>query len=244
MTVTLLTLFCLSRSSAWQVDSLSSDSVHSAAEHHKVLRFTTRIHSSGFFNFSGRICAPTPAIDGLGLYESKKFGASIFSAKDLYDKHSDNNFTFAILYKRFKINNTFSVAPNAGVVMEGFAKSFGDRFFLISTVKLSKRLTVDETTLLSNLLSSEEKEWINRIRFVYSQTEHLQLILSNWHNNAVFDDNAYMSASLQAAYNRIEISHHTYLQTAVSFFVMARSNEEVPVNEKSSVIFTLSLTVE
>ncbi|HEY0655147.1 MAG TPA: hypothetical protein VGD65_18560 [Chryseosolibacter sp.] len=245
LTVIVLAIFCEGRGDSLQKDSVVSDSSTAITPPKRILRFTTRLHSTGFFNFSGRICSPTPAADINFLWEKKGYGVSVFSVRDLYDKHSDNNFTFGIAYKRFTCSRRFTITPSFGVVMDGFGDTFGDRIFIISAFKASPKLTIDETTLVANALNPmEEKEWVNRIRIMYAQTSQLQFILSNWHNNAVFDEQGYFSTSLQALYSRIKIADRVHAQTSVSFFVMAKNSEEVPKQEKSGLMFAFAISIE
>lgn len=226
-------------------DSSGRDTVNRETKHRIVKRITTRLQSVGFFNFSGRICSHTPAADLNVLYEKNGYGVSAFSAVDLDDRYSENNFGFGIVYKRIVLSKRFTLTPNAGVVMEGLGRSFGDRIFLISTFKASPKLTIDETALFANLLDRHKtKEWVNRIRFIYSQTSHVQFVMSTWHNNAVLDVNGYLSGAFQASYNRIAIADHVYLQTAVTVFLMAANSEEVPPTEKNGLILTVGLSLE
>lgn len=245
LTVVVLSIFCSVGAHPLRSDSVSTDSVKSNSELRRVLRLTARLHSTGFFNFSGRICSPTPAADLNFQFEKSGFGINVFSVRDLYDKTSDNNFTFGILYKRFSIAKRFSVTPNVGVVMENFGHAFGDRMFVICSFKATPKLTIDETSLLANAVNAaEEKEWVNRIRLTYAQTSQLQFVLSTWHNNGVFDKQGYYSTSLQALYSRIRISDHFHAQTSMAFFVMAKNSEEVPKQEKSGLMFTFALSLE
>lgn len=226
-------------------DSSGRDTVNRTTRHRIVKRVTTRLQSVGFFNFSGRICSHTPAADFNALYEKNGYGVSLFSAVDLNDRYSENNFGFGIVYKRIALSKRFSLTPNAGVVMEGFGKSIGDRIFLISTFKASPKLTIDETALFANLLDpNKTQEWVNRVRFIYTQTSHVQFIMSTWHNNAVFDVSGYLSGAFQASYNRIGIGDHVYLQTAVTVFLMAANSGEVPSTEKNGLILTVGLSLE
>ncbi|HEY0740968.1 MAG TPA: hypothetical protein VGD40_05870 [Chryseosolibacter sp.] len=240
-----LSIFCQHTTHAWQVDSTQHDSTGRGSKQRFIRRVSTRIHSIGFFNFSGRICSNTPAIDFNLMGERNGYGVSVFAAKDLTDNYSANNFTFAILHKRFAVSNRITLTPSFGAVIDGLTHPPGDRVFLVSAFKASSRLTIDETALFANLLQrGEVKEWVNRIRFIYSQTNHIQFILSSWHNNAVLDNSEYVSGSFQAGYNRIALADHLYLQTAVSFFVMAKNSDEVPLREKNGLLLTIGLSVE
>lgn len=245
LAVMVLSIVFKSEGHSLQSDSLVRDTLKEETKQKIVKRITARFHSVGFFNFSGRICSNTPAVDLNLVYENKGYGVTLFSAKDLTDNHSENNFTFGIVYKRIKVTDRFSLTPNVGVVMDGLSGTFGDRIFLISTFKVSPKLTIDETALFANILKPEEsREWVNRIRFIYSQTNHIQFVMSSWHNNSVFDSAGYLSGAFQASYNRIAISNHVYLQTAVSFFVMARSTDEVPYQEKNGLLLTVGFSFE
>jgi hypothetical protein len=244
MTVMLLSYSSVTTALSWQGDSVLTDSTMGGAKRATVTRLTTRIHSAGFFNFSGRLGSSNPAIDLTFLYENQGFGASIFTARDLYDRHSENNFIFGVLYKRFVVTKKFSITPHVGTVMEGWGETFGDRVLVISSWKVSKRFTIDETTLVANAFSRQQNEWLNRLRIIFSQTDQLQFILSNWHNNAVFDESEYLSASLQASYSRIKVTDHAFLQTAVSYFMMAKSNEEISKGQKNGVVITVALNID
>jgi hypothetical protein len=240
-----LFIACRSEGQPARIDSLLRDSSRTETTHKVVKRITTRFHSIGFFNFSGRICSSTPAVDLNLNYENNGYGVILFSAKDLIDNHSENNFSFGIVYKRILLTKRFSIIPNFGVVMDERSGAFGDRIFVTSSFKVSPKLTIDETSLFANLLKPEEsKEWINRVRFIYSHTNHIQLVVSNWHNNSIFDRAGYLSGAFQASYNRIALSDHVYLQTAVSFFVMAKNTDEVPYREKNGILFTMGFNFE
>jgi hypothetical protein len=225
-------------------DSTAIDSMLFNPKRNATRRITMRIHSMGFFNFSGRICANTPAADLNLFFEKNGYAISLFSAKDLTDIHNDNNFAFAIFQKRFAVSKRLSLTTHAGLLMDHFTQSFGDRFFLTSAFKVSPKLTIDETSLAANLLSDQDREWVNRIRFIYTETSHLQFILSTWHNNALFDVDQHVSAAMQASYNRIEVSPHLYLHTSLTYFMMAASTEEVPNNEKNGVLLSLGFSLE
>ncbi len=243
--VILLSAAFESSAARWQKDSLATDTVRTKGSRQATRRMSMRFNSVGFFNFSGRICSNTPAADLNLSYEKHGYGASLFMAKDLTDNHNENNFAFAIVYKRIPISPRFSFATHVGVVMDHFTEAFGDRVFFVSSFKASPRLTIDETSLIANIIHQKApKEWVNRVRFIYSHTSHIQFVVSSWHNNAVFDETEYVSGAFQAAYNRIELSKNIYLNTAASFFVMAASKDEVSYREKNGLLLTVGVSLE
>src|SRR4051812_11670783 len=108
-TVIVLSISSTGNTLPMSTDSVQIDSGKVEVKRKSIRRFSTRLHSAGFFNFSGRICSQNPAIDLGYSYESHGYGASIFTAKDLYERQSENNFTFAFAYKRFKLSDRLSL---------------------------------------------------------------------------------------------------------------------------------------
>src|SRR6478672_9665822 len=97
--------------------ALPSDSLKTALALKSNMRLTSRVHNVGLFNFSGRMASSNPAFDINFNYDRKTWSAFVFSAVDLVDQHSDNNFTLALIYKRFHIGKRLTITPNAGVVI-------------------------------------------------------------------------------------------------------------------------------
>jgi hypothetical protein len=218
----------------------------SAAVIHKKSNFklTTRIHSRGMFNFSGRICTDNPAFDLTTTYDRKSWGVLTFSAVDLYDPHSENNFSLTLLYTRIKIGSRVTVTPHTGFSFEDWGKEKGDRQILITSVKINAHMQVDNTMMFPNVFGHRDHDWVNRLRMLYTSGEHLDFIFSMWHNNKVFDEVQYFSTALNTAYNRMKVSEHILLNAGVTVLVMAETSDEEMFPKKNGVVFTIGAVID
>jgi hypothetical protein len=208
------------------------------------LKLNTRLHSLGLFNFSGRICTDNPAFDFTLTYERKAWGIMTFTAIDIYDQHSDNNFSLTLLYAPIKIGNRIMLTPHTGIITEDWGREKGDRHILVSSVKANSRIHLDHTTLFANTLAKHDREWVNRVRMLYHADEHLDFIFSLWHNNKVFDAGEYFSTALNSSYNRIKISEHLLLNTGMTILVMANTNNEEMFPKKNGIVFTIGAVID
>ncbi|GHN01283.1 hypothetical protein WSM22_27720 [Cytophagales bacterium WSM2-2] len=206
---------------------------------------TTRLHTVGYFSFTGRIISTNPAFDFMYTYDRKQWGFTLFKAFDLYDHNSSNNFTLAMLRKSFKLTNRLTVTPHIGTILEQ-NNSFADKgsdisSIIITSYKVSNHLTIDHTAILGNLvLEQSERDWFNRFRILYSKN-HWDVTALLWHNNKIMDnDNSeYFSAGLNLFYNRMKISDHLMLSAGASGLVMACSNIPSEYPKRNGVFFTL-----
>jgi hypothetical protein len=208
------------------------------------LKLNSRLHSMGLFNFSGRICTDNPAFDFTVTYDRRSWGVMTFSAIDIYDQHSDNNFSLTLIYTRIKIGKRITITPHTGFSLEDWGKEKGDRHILISSVKINPRMHLDHTMMFPNILGKHDHDWVNRIRTLYNVDDHLDLIFSIWHNNKVFDEAEYFSTGLNGSYNRIKISEHVLLNTGMTVLVMADTSDEEMFPKKNGIVFTIGAVID
>ncbi len=207
---------------------------------------TVRVHNAGYFAFTGRIISTNPALDFFYTYDRKQWGFSAFKAFDLYDHNSSNNFMLMMLRKTFKLNQRLTFTPHIGTILEQ-NHSVADKGSDISSIvitayKVSNHLTIDHTAILGNLaLEPHERDWFNRVRFMYSKN-HWDVTALFWHNNKMIDhDNSeYFSSGLNVYYSRIKVSDHFALSAGVSGLVMACSNTPSEYPKRNGVFFTLA----
>src|SRR6185295_10160049 len=111
------TLFTTDLSFAMETDLV--DSVKATKkESHSKSTLNVRLHTVGYFAFTGRIISTNPAFDFMYTYDRKKWGFTVFKAFDLYDHNSSNNFMLAMLRKSFKINSRLTFTPHIGTILE------------------------------------------------------------------------------------------------------------------------------
>jgi hypothetical protein len=208
------------------------------------MRLTSRLHNVGLFNFSGRMASNNPAFDMNFNYDRTKWSAFVFSAVDLVDRHSDNNFTLALVYKRFQLGKKLTITPNVGFVIEGFGHAIGDRLIVITSYRMTQRLTVDNTAIFANIIEGSDHDWVNRWRFMYAATKHVDVTFSLWHNNKVIDHAGYLSTGLNIFYNRIKFSKSLSGSVGVSSLVMAETSDESQCPKKNGLMLTMAIVVD
>ena len=225
-----------------------SDSVKAVKQKTYTMKFTTRVHSMGLFSYAGRLVSDHPALDFNFTYDRKEFGFTFYKAFDLYDQHSDNNFSLALLYHHFKFGNRITFTPGMGFVLDQthnvLANSGSDASVIVTTAfKINPYFTVDHSLVMPNMIiESGDRDWINRVRLLYSQN-HLDVNLTLWHNNKVFDHTEYLTTGLNVTYARININNHIFINTGLTAVVMPYSNDEVEYPKKNGLVFTLATVI-
>jgi len=222
----------------------TGDSTATLLEKRSNLKLSTRIHSLGFFNYSGRICTDNPAFDFTISYDRKYWGVMTFSAIDMIDHQSDNNFSMTLIYTRIKLGKRVTIVPYTGFVLENLGKEKGDRHILITSLKVNPRIHLDHTMMFPNVFGKHDHDWVNRMRMLCSVDNHLDFIFSVWHNNKVFDDAQYFSTALNGAYNRIKVSKRVILNTGITALVMAETSDEKNFPKKNGIVFTLGAIID
>jgi hypothetical protein len=239
-----LLFVCYTSGQAYKLTS-TEDSTRTGKKRLSNLKLTTRAHSLGLFNYSGRLSSNNPAFDLNVTYDRRAWGFMVFDVIDLFDQHSDNNFTLALLYKKIHLGSRITITPHAGVALEQWGKEESDRQILIAAMKLNKKLTVDNTMLFCNVfLDRHDLDWVNRFRAVYTYDHHVDFTFSLWHNNKIFDTSDYISYGFNMTYGRIKISEVATLSTGITGLVMAATSDHESFPKKNGVVFTLAATFD
>jgi hypothetical protein len=223
------------------------DSVHVAKNERKSKStLNTRLHTMGQFSFSGRIISPNPALDFFYNYDSKQWGLSLFKAFDLYDHTTSNNFGLVMVRKNFHIGNRFTITPQMGFILEQ-SFSFADKgsdlaSFIINSYKVSNSLTIEFTLVFFNLaIDTEERDWVNRLRLLYSKN-HWDVTLLAWHNNKVidYDNSVYFSSGINVFYSRIKVTDHFFLSAGISGLMMAYTTNPTEYPKNNGLFLTVA----
>jgi hypothetical protein len=244
----IVVLMTLHSTDAVAGDSIN-DSSQTSVKHKKAnLRFTGRVHSLGLFGFGGLIANENPAVDLTAYYERKKWGVLLLKAVDLYDIHSPYDFTLGLFYTTLKISPRLTIIPYTGFALEQthkFAGHGSDALSIITTTyRFDKSFAIEYTTRLSNVMVETEMfDWLNRIRFSWSK-DPIDLMLTGWHNNRVFDQDEYTTIGLNAAYSRIKVSDHVTISTGVTALVMADAKNIEASERRNGLLLTIATTVD
>lgn len=227
---------------AWACDL---DSIKSAPAAKARVKFTTRLHSLGYFSYSGRIISENPAMDFTFNYERRDWGLFVFKALDLHDHLTPNNFTLAMVYKNLHVGKRLVITPNVGTVLEQ-SRKIADKgsdvaVIVTTTFRVSKHLTIDNSVLMANLvLERHYLDCVSRLRFLYSH-DHLDLTLLLWHNNKIFDSTDYFSGGINVAWSRMKVSNRIDLSTGLTGVVMMQTSDRQTYPKRNGLLFSLAM---
>lgn len=212
------------------------------------LRLITRVHSLGLFYYGGRIVSNNPVVDFNVNYDRKKWGFQIFKALDLNDSGTPINFTLAVLNKNFHFGKRLTITPSAGFILEQ-SRTIADHgsdaaLIVVTAFKLSRVVTLEHSTLFGNLLLEPElRDWVNRLRLLYSKN-HLDFILMCWHNNKVFDSAEYVTVGFSAFYSRIKLGQTVSMNVGLTGLVMPYYSDSVANPLKNGLVLTVVMVLD
>ncbi len=242
-----LTLFVVSIVLHGTALASPGDSVATVAKPASPWKATARMHSRGFFSYSGRLVADNPVVDLYVTYSRKNWGVQFFKAADLSDHHTPINFAFALVNRPFHVSKRLSITPAVGMLFEqyeGLADHGTDATILITTsYRISKRLLIEHSALAGNLvLTPELCDWVNRLRLLYSRG-HLDVTLFGWHNNAVFDSNSYVTTGASVFVSRLKLMEAVTLQAGITGLYMATASDAQTLKNANGVFATLGVSI-
>jgi hypothetical protein len=227
----------------------ASTSIDSVDQKTKVIsaKLTSRFHSAGFFYFGGKVAEYHPAFDLHFNLETKFLGYTFFKAFDLQDIHSSFNFALAGVYKNIQAGKKLRFTPQLIILIEQPHKIVDEGSdvggTLTTALKLTDRITFEETFILFNVLfETKHMDIINRFRLLYSEG-HLDLIFTGWHNHSFPDEDEHSTGAISVGYNRIKVSDHFLLGASImgSATIKSSNREEVP--ERKGIICSVTATL-
>lgn len=189
-----------------------------------------------------------PAMDFHVNYDRRAWGLLVFKGMDIYDIHSSYNFTMTMVYTNININSRLRITPYCGVVLdqEKTLADFGSdgMVILVSSFKLNKNFTFEYGARFSNVLLEQTMfDWLNRVRLLYTK-DHLDMVLSCWHNNNVFDYDAYTTVGMQVSYGRIKVIEHVMMGMGITGLVMPYSSDESEFPKRNGLMLTIAAIVD
>ncbi len=210
-------------------------------------RLTARLHSKGIFNFGGRIGSENPTGDINFTYDRKNWGFLFFKGQDFIDHSTFYNFSLATVYTNIRLSSRVTMTPSIGTLLEqanGVADKGSDAVFLLTTTyKINSRFSLEQMSLLGNLIiEPEARDWVNRLRLLYTY-RHVDVITALWHNNSVFDHSSFWSTGLTVSYARVRIGEHAFLNTGISGLLVLQTSDETVNPKKNVVMVTVGLQV-
>jgi hypothetical protein len=227
----------------------ASTSIDSVEQKTKAIsmKVTSRFHSAGFFYFGGKVAEYHPAFDLHFNVETKFLGYTFFKAFDLQDIHSSFNFALAGVYKNIPVGKKLKFTPQVIILIEQPHKVVDEGSDLGGTLttalKLTDRITFEETFILFNVLfETKHMDIINRFRLLYSE-KHLDVIFTGWHNHSFLDEDEHSTGALSLGYNRIKVRDQFLLGLSImgSTTIKSSNREEVP--ERKGIVCSVTATL-
>ena len=171
----------------------------------------------------------------------------LFKAVDLRDGRTPINFTLAVVNKNFHLGKRVTFTPSVGFLLEQFeskADHGSDAVVIVTTAfNVSPHLTLEHSTLAGNLLLEPEiKDWVNRLRLIYS-INHVDITLIGWHNNAVFDSSEYITIGASIFCSRLKVSKVTSLNAGITGLYMPHTSNEIAAPVMNGAFLTIGCAI-
>lgn len=227
--------------------SFTADSVVVNEKKHSPLKLSLRLHSRGLFSYGGRLVTSNPVVDFSLNYSGRNWGIQVFKAVDVVDHHTPINFTLAVVNRPFHLGKKLTITPAMGVLLEQY-ESLADHgsdaaMMLTTSYRINASLSIEHTSLAGNLvLEPTLRDWINRIRLMYSH-RHLDVTFFGWHNNGLFDGNAYVAAGASVFISRLKLAGPLTSQVGITGLWMAAASDEQTRKGASGVFASLGFAL-
>lgn len=200
--------------------ALSIDAKANPADSTKAtLNINPRLHSAGYFPFTGALLNNNPVADVNIFYEKKMFGFFVFQSFDLVDRHSYVNYLQPGVFATFRFSPKFRFRTFFGYIFsqtQGFKDPDSD-YYVAGQLNwdISKNLRIENTFLYYDY--NIQDKIANRFLVGWSSSK-FKADFYLWHRMVVEEKQAAVSASLALTYPIIKLSNKTNLQFTGAYF--------------------------
>lgn len=182
------------------------------------LQILPRLHSAGYFPFTGVLLNRNPVADINIFYERRSLGFFLFQSLDLKDRHSYANYFQPGIFATLKLHSTFRIRGYFGYIFsqtQGFRDADSDyyaatTFYWDPTVHLSFQNTVlfyDYTI---------QRKLANRL-LISVQYPKFKVDLYVWDRYVFAERKQAISASLALTFPTIKLSDKTSIQVTSAY---------------------------
>lgn len=181
------------------------------------LQVLPRLHSAGYFPFTGALLNHSPVFDVNVFYEKKSLGFFLFQSIDLKDRHSYANYLQPGLFATWRMHPKFKVRGFFGYIFsqaQGFRDGDSD-YYAATTLYWdpAPHLSVQHTALFFDY--NIKRKLANRLLIsVYYPKFRVDLFV--WHRSVLEDKLNAVSASLAATYS-IKLGKKISLQLTAAY---------------------------
>lgn len=177
-----------------------------------------RIHSAGYFPFTGALLNLNPVADVTFFYEKEGFGFFLFQSVDLADRHSFVNYFQPGVFASFNVHRSLRIRTIFGYVFsqtQGFRDGDSD-YYALATVNwgFSKHLRLENSLQFYDFYHNTKLS--NRLLLEWSARK-FRTALFLWQRVALDDPFSSASAALSLTFPIIELGEKASLDITSSY---------------------------
>jgi hypothetical protein len=211
------------------------------------LEITPKLHSAGYFQYSGALFNYHPNIELNVTVNCKQFGAFITKYYDLIDSHSPVNYTTVGIYRTVQINPQVKVTPYAGYFFaqkHSLMDKGSDLWAgLVTRLTISENIWVENTTLVGNLLHhSASMSVANRLNATL-MIRTFRLDTYAWYAHSMHTALHGISTGLALTSPEWALSHTVSLKAQVTFLQQITQERPAGAYERG-VLVSLIVPIE
>lgn len=223
-------------------NAIAQDSTKATANS-TTLQILPRIHSAGYFPFTGAYLNHNPVVDVNVFYEKKSLGFFVFQSVDLKDRHSYANYFQPGLFATWRLHPTFKVRGFFGYIFsqtDGFRDSESD-YYAATTLYWdpAPHLSIQNTVLFYDY--NIKRKLANRLLIAVTYPR-FKAELFLWDRTVLEDKKHALSASLAVTFPNIKINDITTIQLT-SAYMRYLSSYRPGFALEQGLIFTLGVPI-
>ncbi len=205
---------------------------------------TPRLHSIGFFPFTGAVLNHHPSADINVFYQRRQYGFFLYQSADLLDRHSFVNYLQPGIFRSFRLSRSVEARLFLSYICsqsEGWFDRYSD--YVVAPAfywTVNPSLKLESTTLFFDL--TQGAKVATRARATYDwRGFRFESFL--WYRAVFSERGGALSGSIGVSLPRAELSKRVFLQATVSY--MGYLTERKPsFAARDGLLFTLAMPME
>lgn len=183
------------------------------------LQIYPRLHSAGYFPFTGALLNHNPVADVNVFYENKAVGFFLFQSFDLKDRHSYANYFQPGAFATLKLHPTFKIRGIFGYIFsqtQGFRDPGDSDYYAASTFYWdpSKHISIQNTVLLYDY--NIQRKLANRVLISISYPK-FKVDMFLWNRAVLVEKKQAISASIAFTFPIIKVSEKASIHLTTSY---------------------------
>lgn len=213
----------------------------------KEIVFTSRLHSTGHFPYSGSLLNHHLNADFNLYYTNNQNGFFIFKAIDMEDIKSDINYLQIGVFRKIFIAKKMTITPYAGYLFlqnNKFLDKGSDLFLALAPAFESYRLKIENTTLITNILEKDyPMAMANRLEIKYT-FKPFAISWFTWHN-MILSETKNQSLSIAASFQFYQVKLSEKLSFKAGIMLQTYLSKYYPIYAlRKGAVFTLTFPIE